>query len=438
MSLPNGYKRLEYIQSSGTQYIDTGFKPKGTTKIICDFQMVNQGTEQQGVFGSRPGASGRFTVFTGDSTGALQVDYDTYGALAEETSTISGLNLNNRNTIEVNNSLIINENTVKTVSAVSFTSTYNLFLFANNNVGTAQLPGSMKLYSFKIYDNETLVRDFVPCIVDSTGEVGLYDLVGKQFYGNAGTGIFTAGPEVLEVPHMPARFVASFLTETTVQLSWSVSENANGYKLYKKGVLLATLTDTSYTDTVQVFSGTLYALTAYNDDGESAAAELTYCSIPENPISYLVTDRTESDVAYVKLLSGKWLGGMSDAEKAEWLSGLKGTYNAQDLNRVESAVDYVAGRLQSFGNAVEVYPKKGWTTNDVPTVSPMKRYLNDVAALRAVLAVLPTTPEVPPDMDGLTYTEANNIEQILTDIDHLITNMTFAWMYSGDLYAGEV
>ena len=192
-TLPSGYTQIEYIQSSGTQYIDTGFKPKGTTKIICDFQMVNQGTEQQGVFGSRPGASGRFTVFTGDSTGALQVDYDTYGALAEETSTISGLNLNNRNTIEVNNSLIINENTVKTVSAVSFTSTYNLFLFANNNVGTAQLPGSMNLYSFKIYDNETLARDFVPCIVESTGEVGLYDLVGKQFYGNAGTGTFTAG-----------------------------------------------------------------------------------------------------------------------------------------------------------------------------------------------------------------------------------------------------
>lgn len=437
MSLPSGYKLLKYIQSSGTQYINTGFKPKGTTKIVCDFQMVNQGTEQQGVFGSKPGASGRFTVFTGDSTGALQVDYDTYGALAEETSTISGLNLNNRNTIEVNNSLIINENTVKTVSAVSFTSTYNLFLFANNNAGTAQLPGILKLYSCQIYDNGTLVRDFIPC-KNTGGAVGLWDDVNSVLYVNAGTGTFTAGPEALEIPPTPTGFVASFLAETTVQLSWSVSENAAGYKLYKNGVLLSTLTDTSYTDTVQVFSGTLYAVTAYNDDGESTAAELTYCSIPENPILYLVTDRTEPDVAYAKELSEKGLDGMSDAEKAEWLSGLKGAYTAADLNRVESAVDYVAGRLQSFGNAVEVYPKKGWTTNDVPTVSPMNRYLNDVAALRAVLAVLPTTPEVPPDMDGLTYTEANNIEQILKDIDLLITNMTAAWFYSGDLYAGEV
>ena len=194
LALPTGYTKLSYIQSSGTQWTDTGFKPTGATKVVIDFQMVSQGSAQQGVFGSRPGASGRFTVFTGDSTGALQVDYGTYGTLATETNTISGLNLNNRNTIEVNNSLIINGNTVKTVSAVSFTSTYNLFLFANNNAGTAQLPGAMKLYSCQIYDNGTLVRDFVPCI-NASGEVGLYDLVGKQFYGNAGTGIFT-GSEV--------------------------------------------------------------------------------------------------------------------------------------------------------------------------------------------------------------------------------------------------
>lgn len=192
--LPAGYTKMAYIQSSGTQYIDTGFKPTGATKVVCDFQMVNQGTEQQGVFGSRPGASGRFTVFTGSSTSDLQVDYGTEQTLASVGSSISGLNTNNRTAIEVSNSLVVNETTIKTVSSVSFTSAYNLFLFANNNSGTAQLPGTMKLYSCQIYDNDTLVRDYVPCI-NASGEVGLYDLVGKLFYGNAGTGVFT-GSEV--------------------------------------------------------------------------------------------------------------------------------------------------------------------------------------------------------------------------------------------------
>lgn len=53
----------------------------------------------------------------------------------------------------------------------------------------------MKLYACQIYDNGTLVRDFYPCTNES-GAVGLYDLVGKQFYSNAGTGAFVAGAEV--------------------------------------------------------------------------------------------------------------------------------------------------------------------------------------------------------------------------------------------------
>lgn len=220
--LPDGYNELEYIESSGTQYIDTEFKPNGTTKIVCDFQMVNQGTEQQGVFGSRPGASGRFTVFTGKSTGALQVDYNTSEILAESGNSISGLNLNNRNTIEVSNSLIINGNTIKTVSAVSFTSTYNLFLFANNNVGTAQLPGTLKLYSCQIYDNGLLVRDFIPC-KKANGTVGVLDNVNSVFYGNTGTGVFTAGAEV---PQTIDGFLISKIKDYG---TWNVS-NGDGTK----------------------------------------------------------------------------------------------------------------------------------------------------------------------------------------------------------------
>lgn len=196
MSLPSGYKLLEYIQSTGTQYVDTGFKPKGTTKVVCDFQMLNQGSSQQGVFGSRPGTSGRFTVFTGQSGASdLQVDYNTEQTLASAGSPITGLNVNSRTTLEVSNSLVINGTTVKTVPEASFASVYNLFLFANNNSGTAQLPGTMKLYSCQIYDNGTLVRDFVPC-QKPDGTIGLWDDVNGVFYGNSGTGTFTAGPVV--------------------------------------------------------------------------------------------------------------------------------------------------------------------------------------------------------------------------------------------------
>ena len=155
-------------------------------------------------------------------------------------------------------------------------------------------------------------------------------------------------------------------------------------------------------------------------------------------ITTLITDRTEYDVAHVKALSEKGLDGMSDAEKSEWGGEMKGTYNASDLNRVGLAVDYLTIRLRSYGISAETAPKTDWSTDDAPTISQMRKYLADVVALRSAIAVLPTTPEVPTDMEGLTYAEANDIEKILIDIDRLITNMTFAWFYSSDIYSGEV
>lgn len=133
-------------------------------------------------------------------------------------------------------------------------------------------------------------------------------------------------------------------------------------------------------------------------------------------IDTLVVDRTEADVKT-----------RSDI----------GHYNSEDLNRVGTAINYVAERLRGAGYSVPVSPKTDWSMADVPTEAQLDRYLDNVSALRAVLPVLPTTPEVPPDMEGLTWQEANDIEKILVDIDHLITNMTAAWFYSGELYAGE-
>lgn len=193
--LPRGYTELEYIQSSGTQYIDTGFKPTGNTRVVVDFLAYNQTTAQQGIFGSRPGASGRFTLFTGHSTASLQVDYNTEKSLADQDVEISGLDLTKRVNISMSNKLVIDGTTVSSTAIKSFTSTYDMYLFANNNIGVVQLPSSLNLYSCAIYNDNTLVRNFVPC-KNPDGVVGLYDSVNSQFYQNAGTGTFIAGPEI--------------------------------------------------------------------------------------------------------------------------------------------------------------------------------------------------------------------------------------------------
>lgn len=197
-----------------------------------------------------------------------------------------------------------------------------------------------------------------------------------------------------------------------------------------------TLVDGSWQAIVDRAADDTYAvaLTAVNALGTSTSYALTLYYGMLN----LITDRTQADVDRVRQLAQKGFGNMTADEKTEWLNGLKGAYNASDLNRVGAAVAYVAGRLTGYGYAVSVDPRQDWQVTDIPTQESMTAYLADVAALRAALTVAAGTPAVPEDMERLTWQEANNIEQILLDVDELLTRMAAAWFYSGELYAGEV
>lgn len=176
------------------------------------------------------------------------------------------------------------------------------------------------------------------------------------------------------------------------------------------------------------------ALTIVSASGQSTSTSFTLYYGLLN----LITDRTQADVDYVIRLSQKGWSGMTAEEKAEWESDLKGAYNASDLNRVGNAVNYVAGRLEDAGYTVSVNPKIDWLESDVPTESSMEQYLKNVETIRNTLTVPSNTPNVPADMEGLTYEEANDIERILLAVDALITNMINAYFYSNEIVCGEV
>ena len=57
----------------------------------------------------------------------------------------------------------------------------------------------MKLYSYKIYKNNELILDLVPCYRNSDNEIGIYDLVNNNFLTNQGAGTFTYGNTSLDV-----------------------------------------------------------------------------------------------------------------------------------------------------------------------------------------------------------------------------------------------
>ena len=189
--LPSGYTELEYLESTGTQYIDTGYKPNGNTKVEIKYQTPTQNTKQQGIFGARDGLRNRFTLFTGAKKDAFQVDYNTNNSLSDHITNITGVDGAGVNTIRISNSFVINDILINQVEKVNFQNTLDMYLFANNN-NTAQLPMIGRIWYFKIYDNDVLVRNFIPAL-DPNGTPCMYDLVSKTTFYNAGSGTFNYG-----------------------------------------------------------------------------------------------------------------------------------------------------------------------------------------------------------------------------------------------------
>ena len=144
-------------------------------------------------------------------------------------------------------------------------------------------------------------------------------------------------------------------------------------------------------------------------------------------------------------------------------------YNAADLNRVESAVRYLADALNAAPTNLKAYAsglsvawdklfdmpygiisvttKTDWAMRDTPRREDMERYLGNVKTVKGALDAI--YPPLPDSMESLTYTDANYIEYaliILRDaleaeiarVTALLDKTAAAWYYTGDLYAGEL
>ena len=143
----------------------------------------------------------------------------------------------------------------------------------------------------------------------------------------------------------------------------------------------------------------------------------------------LITNRTLEDVKRVAELSAKGMANMTPTEQAEWLAGMKGAYNYTDLNRVESAMI----ELASFLGVTLYQPKTDWKITDIPTETSIAHYLENVKRLRRACNGIASTPSTPTSMAKLTYITANNIEQILVDIESVMNG----YAVSGEAYCGE-
>lgn len=189
-TLPDGYKELEYVESTGTQYIDTGIA--GNITAILDVQGTRTDDSNSNVvIGCHSPVSNWFGRYT---------TYNRW-ALATEAGTYFDIPYTNRITVTLNfasdGATAIIDGVEKTRIGQTVVRNSNYWLMACNRINEGDhFYAYCKLYSCRIIKDGAVVRNFVPCIRKSDGKVGLYDLVTDTFFVNQGTGEFIAGPTV--------------------------------------------------------------------------------------------------------------------------------------------------------------------------------------------------------------------------------------------------
>ncbi len=196
-SLPSTYRELEYIQSTGTQYIDTGYKTKPNTGIEVTYQFNETYTVQQRVYSTRTTTS---TGMTDELyiNGTRQFGYGYQNGDGNWIST--GVQADTlvhtfKHNVTTGYWSIDNGPNTAISGTVTNNSANNLFIMTRNDDGTAitDYNGKLKIYSFKIYEDGSLVKNYVPAYRVSDGVIGLYDKINGDFKINAGSGAFEKG-----------------------------------------------------------------------------------------------------------------------------------------------------------------------------------------------------------------------------------------------------
>lgn len=196
--LPSGYTQVEYIQGTGTQYIDIGSKMYNNSEIeLCfSFDDIPQDCS---IFGSRDSATvNNFEIASTKPAFPLYLDFGNYNT---SRATYSGATINTKYICIISKSLraVYDENrtllarNTTLISANNVTRLNARIFDTAGGFSTNKLKG--KVYYCKLWENGVLVRNMIPC-KNPSNVAGLYDTVNGVFYTNAGTGTFNVGSVV--------------------------------------------------------------------------------------------------------------------------------------------------------------------------------------------------------------------------------------------------
>ena len=185
-ALTEGYTQLNYVQTSGSQYIKTGITPTSNTRVVTKIGVITS-TQNIPVFGCNSSNAGDYYHLT-------PFNYKWYygknggegnaGSYSTSTGTTYEIDFNN------NGSIIINGTTIAT--NIGTTGNAELMIAKRASSGDVRY-GYWNYYKFQIYEGATLVRDYVPVIRNSDGKVGMLEQVNNIFCPSDGSGDFIGG-----------------------------------------------------------------------------------------------------------------------------------------------------------------------------------------------------------------------------------------------------
>ena len=182
--LPTEYQEVEYLRSDGGQHIELDYIPNQNTKVKIDFMATNTDCA---IFGSRIDYNNAaFTLYwSKTNAAAIEIGSSMYslGSLADS----------NRHLVEMSNTaFIMDGSTVHTYSTGNFNPNAKFRLFHSGGADSlAKMQGD--IYSCEISEGDDLMCCLVACCRKADNEAGVYDIVNKVFYTNAGSGVFTVG-----------------------------------------------------------------------------------------------------------------------------------------------------------------------------------------------------------------------------------------------------
>lgn len=191
------YTYIPYIQSNGNQKIDLNYKAKITTEIRLDIELAeNENTRTtnestKSIIGSDDSAENRFNANFGSPLAQYNMLYywlDKSRAAGGEIYSKSYENPTNRSVLTMKSGQVTFQGETLEVAEKTSDNTTNMILLGNTVSSFSKYDA--KIYNFKIFENNNMIRNMVPAKRNTDNIVGLYDVINKVFYTSDGTDNF--------------------------------------------------------------------------------------------------------------------------------------------------------------------------------------------------------------------------------------------------------